>query len=353
MRFAAVIIGWVVCATVQAAPSAERKRVAVVVALQQPSADVAPVPMAHEYGASLIERLGTKAGYSDVRALIGPAVKAGTVLETVRSAVRDAGPDGLVLFVYLGHGAGGDFGEPALLTHGASLSDPTTTGLDVSALARALRPQTENQQVVAVLDAVHLGSVDGVALIGPTASGWPNLSAVGLTVITPNVAGLGANGLALIPVVTNAMTGHADDNQDGLVSLTELIRYTGGKMSDSSGTLIDTAGTLQSDRTVAVLAKPKVASVPPPSSNLSGISTGLIAGGAVAGVASVAMYFAKRGDCQEQADLLRCGQGNDYRRYQATQHALGFVGGGLVAAGLGLRLVPNSTGLMVQVHARY
>jgi hypothetical protein len=353
MRFAAVIIGWLMAGAALAAEPVDRQRVAVVVALHQPSANVDPVSSAHEHGAALIERLGSKAGYSDVRALIGSAVTADAVLETVRSALRDVGPEGLVFFAYLGHGAGGDFGEPALLTHGASLDDPAGTGLDVAVLAKALQPQTDKQNVIAVLDAVHLGSVDGVALIGPTASDWPGLSVRGMTVITPNVAGLGADGPGLVPVVTQAMTGLADGDENGRVSLTELIRYTGNAMSDSSGTLVDTAGTLQSDRTLAVLAARSAPATRNTSTKMSPLSTALMAGGGVAGAASLAMYWAKRGECREQGELLRCGDDDSYRRYRFTQHALGWVGGGLVVAGLGLRVMPSSTGLMVQVSGRY
>jgi hypothetical protein len=353
MRFAAVIIGWMACAVALAAVPAEGKRVAVVVALNQPSAAVGPVSNAHEYAAALIERLGSKAGYSDVRALIGPAVTVGTVLETVRSAMRDAGPEGLVFFVFLGHGAGGDFGEPALLTHGASVNDPTGTGLDMAALTKALQPRADKQHVIAVIDAIHLGSIDGVALIGPTASDWPNLPATGMTVITPNIAGLGAGGPDLVPVVTDAIAGAADDDRDARVSLTEMFRYIGITMSDSSGSLVDTAGMLNSDRPLAVLAAQKVESQKSASSNMNGLSMGLLAGGGAAGVASLVMYMSKRSECTGQSGQLRCGEDAAYKRFQVTQHTLGWVGGGLVVAGMGLSLIPSPTGLMVQVGGRY
>jgi len=262
-------------------------------------------------------------------------------------------PDGVLLFVFLGHGAGGDFGDPALLTHGATMDDPAGTGLNVSELAEALQPASEGQHVLAVVDAVHLGSVDGVALIGPTASGWPSLPTSGMTVITPSVAGLGVGQPGLVPVITRGIVGQADDDGDGRTTLTELFRYTGNELRDTSGSLVDTAGPRTSDRVVGGLPGPLPVRTMRPSRTWSSTSTGLIAGGGVVGAMSVVMYLAKRGQCKQQAGALRCGDGATYRRYQVTQHALGWVGGGLVVAGVGLHLIPSSTGLTIQAGGHF
>ena len=48
---------------------------------------------------------------------------------------------GSLLFVYVGHGAGGDYGEPALLTVGATVEDPSGSGLSLERLAAALVPR--------------------------------------------------------------------------------------------------------------------------------------------------------------------------------------------------------------------
>ena len=254
MRLAVLIIGWLFCPIAWASGPGLSDRVAVVVALDQPTPEVASVVDAHAQASTLVETLRHQGEYGDVRALIGSTADADTVLDTVRSAMTDLAPDGVLLFVFLGHGAGGDFGEPALLTHGATLDAPASTGVDVAALSQALRPRSDGQHVVVIVDALHLGSVDGVALIGPTASGWPHLAKSGVTVVTPTVSGWGVQQDGLIPVVARGLAGHADDNGDKSVTLAELLRYTGAELQDSSGSLVETVGPRKSDRVVGGLA---------------------------------------------------------------------------------------------------
>jgi len=353
MRFAAMIMSLVLPLSVSAGQASVAKRVAVVVALNRPSEQVEPVPNVHENAAALVEVLSSSAGYGDVRALIGPVASANTVLATARSAMEDVGPEGLVLFVYSGHGAGGDFGEPALLTHGASVAEPLATGLDVAELAKVLRPDAPGQQVVVVVDAAHLGSVDGVALMGPTASEWPETATSGLAVITPNFAALGVQGSEILPSLTSALSGAADINEDGRVTLTELFRAVGTELEDSSGSLIDTAGLISSERTVGVSKQTEMSAVLPEPPRFRGVSTALMATGGAAGAASLLMYFSKKGQCERQGGELRCGDGSSYRRYQVSQHALGVLGGGLVVAGFGLRVLPTADSMGIQVRGSF
>ena len=349
MRLTATMFALLMALPAFADDGAQTKRIAVVVSLSRPTERLPAAPQMQQQAASLVEALSTKGGYADVRALIGPVASAETVMSTVRAAVKDAGPQGVILFAFSGYGVGGDFGEPVLLTQGASVARPSETGLDVNQLAEVLGPHGNGQQILVLIDAMHTGNVDGVALIGPTASEWPRSSASGLTVITPRMGAAGTAQAGLLPALTQAISVRADSNGDGQLSMAELFRAMGPALSDESGSLVDTAGDLSSKRSIALLA----AENPMPAFGVPGLSTALVLAGGVAGGVSLAMYTTKRGECLNQAGTLLCGDGAEYQRYQRTQHALGVVGGGLVAAGVGLRLAAGPHGISLRLSADF
>ena len=350
MRVAAMIIACLLPLAASAEEPTSARRVAVVVGLNRPSSAFIGVPKAHESAASLVEVLGSTAGYSDVRALIGPVASASTVMDTVHSAMRDIGEDGFLLFVYVGHGVGGDFGEPALMTHGATVRDPLRTGVDVAELAAALQPSQPGQQVLVVIDAVHVGDVEGVALIGPRASEWPQASA-GLTVVTPHSAAVDTPGPGIVAALTEALSEAADTDSDGHVRMSELFRMMGASLSDQNGPQMDTSGAVSSE---SVVARVHTKSVGKKKKRIwDGHSMTLLVVGGALGSTSTSMYAAKRGQCEGEPGDLRCGDGRAYRRYQQTQHALGVVGAGLVLAGVGVHLVPSTSSMTVQVQGSF
>ena len=238
MRLTATMFALLMALPAFADDGAQTKRIAVVVSLSRPTERLPAAPQMQQQAASLVEALSTKGGYADVRALIGPVASAETVMSTVRAAVKDAGPQGVILFAFSGYGVGGDFGEPVLLTQGASVARPSETGLDVNQLAEVLGPHGNGQQILVLIDAMHTGNVDGVALIGPTASEWPRSSASGLTVITPRMGAAGTAQAGLLPALTQAISVRADSNGDGQLSMAELFRAMGPALSDESGSLV-------------------------------------------------------------------------------------------------------------------
>ena len=96
----------------------------------------------------------------------------------VKDGLEVTADDGTFLVVYGGHGAGGDCGEPALLTSGVAWSDPVGTGLSVD------------------------------ALIGPSAADWPELLGWEPTVTTTAIGTAGRAG-GLLPAVQAALGGAA------------------------------------------------------------------------------------------------------------------------------------------------
>ena len=125
---------------------------------------------------------------------MGNQISASDLVAGLEASIAATSDDGLLLVLLVARGAGGDFGDPALLTRGASVADPAATGLSIDALASALRPRTPRQSVVVMMDVAHADAVGGVALIGPSASDWPSLPEWGLAVTSK------AQGEEILPV---------------------------------------------------------------------------------------------------------------------------------------------------------
>ncbi|MAY81608.1 MAG: hypothetical protein CL930_12595 [Deltaproteobacteria bacterium] len=368
MRFAAATLGFLLSAPSMAQAVESHDRVAVVIGLDQPSDSVPPLPNGQRHARALASALAEHAGYERIFTLIGTAATSETVIETTKQALGQTSDNGTLLFVYVGHGAGGDFGEAALLTRGATVDEPSTTGLSMERLAKVLRPRTGDQNIITMIDASHDGSVDGVALIGPSAEGWPDVPEWGLAITTPAARGLTAEAGELIPALTDGMSGLADENFDGHVTISELARYLGGRMSDQSGSLLNTAGAVAAGLKLSDAGQSKPVAVTPAevvTSNAdvvaaspawSGRQIGavtLMSVGGLSAAASVVMYASKRSECVDRDGQLRCGNDSSYRSYQVTQHMLGWAGAGMLTAGLGLQFIPASTGATVQVVGRF
>ena len=325
----------------------QHDRVAVVVGLDQPSPEIPALVGAEAHALELAQTLTEAAGYGRVFALVGDSVSADAVIDVVKDGLDSTSDQGSLLFVYVGRGAGGDYGEPAFLTRGATVEDPESTGLSIGRLAATLAPRTAQQSVVVVLDAAHDGAVDGVALIGPSADDWPIVSEWGLALTSPNARGRQAEAGRLLPALTMAFRGEADENYDGQVTISEMSRYLGRQMSDGSGSLLNTAGSVDAGLKMsdAGRERPSAPLVDPDHSGGAqqtfALQPGPVVVGAIglgAGIGSVAMYASKRADCIEAADGLVCGQGQDYERYRAVQHALGWSAVVLTATAVGLQV---------------
>jgi hypothetical protein len=378
VRIAAALIGACISGVATAA-EIQHARVAVVVGIDRPNPDVPALKNGEMDAIALAQSFNGSAGYGRVFTLYAAAATADAMLSTASQALAATADDGTLVFVYVGHGAGGDFGEPAFMTAGAQLSDPSGTGLSVERLAEVLRPRTPEQSIVVSLDAAHEGDVDGVALIGPSAEDWPNVPEWGLALTTPNARGLTAEAGRLLPALNEAISGKGDENFDGHVTISELARYVGREMSDGAGSLLHTAGSVAANLTVSdagqerpvepvVPAVPAVPAVPVvPDSllvapvvadstpfRLRPVPVVVVSVGAVSGLASMALYFSRRGDCVEYAGSLRCGEaGTGYEAYRTTQHALGWVGGVLVASGIGMSVLAGPTQTSVVFSGRF
>ena len=363
MRPVVTLIMCLLAGTASAAEPAKKARQAIVVAIGTPGSGVPPLERAHADALQLSELLMAKAGYERVSTLIGDRATSGAVSAGIESAVADMTDDGTLLLVVVAHGAGGDFGDPAILTHGATVVDPSGSGLALDSLASALTLRTPDQNIVVIMDTAHDEAVQGVALIGPAASDWPGLPGWGLAVTTKGAGEGGPEG-RMLPIISLAMSGEADSDFDGSVTISELSQYLDASMAESEDMTFDRAGAVAanlvlstSGRTAPPAAMTPAARLPSPTARkpfkLKPVAAGLASAGALAGVISLGMYVAKRGECEDQGGQLVCGDDDAYRRYRTTQVALGWTGAGLFAAGVGFQFMPVSQGAMVGIGGRF
>ncbi len=217
-----------VAAVVLAAPSvAEARRVAVIIGVGS-YAKLDPsltVPDATSTAAQLALALDQHAGYDQVLPLIDAvATRAGIeelLLETLPSQL--SADDSLLLY-FVGHGIGGDFGEPYLLPYDVDPGDVQSSALSVESLSSRLRNALPVSSMVVITDAVHDMRLDDLVLMGPNAKSWSD--------ITDEFFSLSASSPREIPgttnfgqLVTDGLSGAADSSADGLVSANELHRF--------------------------------------------------------------------------------------------------------------------------------
>jgi hypothetical protein len=191
------------------------------------------LPDASATARDLAQALQRDAGYDQVLPL--------TDALATRSAIRDLllenlpaqlGADDSLLVYFVGHGVGGDFGEPYLLPYDADPGDLQGTAIGVEALGGELRNSLQVGSLTVVTDAVHDTRLDDLVLMGPNAKSWPqaadeffSLSACSPKQL-PGDTPFGA-------LFTDAISGAADADSDGAVSASELYRYLLDQMAAS------------------------------------------------------------------------------------------------------------------------
>jgi len=196
--------------------------------------DSLELPGATAAARELARTLEQHAGYDQVLPLIDALATRSAIqdllLETL-PAQLDVAASLLVYFV--GHGVGGDFGEPYLLPYDADPGDLQNTAISVDELGSKLRNQLQVGSLVMVTDAVHDMRLDDLVLVGPNAKSWPeaadeffSLSACSPKEI-PGETPFGA-------LFADGISGAADSTTDGEVTASELYRYVIDKMAASS-----------------------------------------------------------------------------------------------------------------------
>lgn len=169
--------------------------------------------------------LKEQAGFSEVRLLTDSAATHAGIEAALRDDLAKLVTERDLLLVYfVGHGIGGDFDDPYLLTFDSDQKSLPGSAWSVGAFARDIEGYVAAGSYVVLTDASHTGTVNGIPLLGPAASSWPTLRGTSLVVSATQLRQPGAEG-AFAHHVVDALTGGADFSKDGTVTSAELMRY--------------------------------------------------------------------------------------------------------------------------------
>lgn len=210
------------------AQQAPARRVAVVIGVgSYPGlGPAASLPSASTEATRLTLALKEEAHFDEVRLLLDSQATVASVQSLLRDGLKGSvGPQDQLLVYFVGHGIGGDFDDPYLLLHDSQAADPAGTALGVKTLGADLRRWVQPASFVIVTDAAHAGTIEGgLALMGPVANQWPDLGPQSLVISSSSQGEVAQEG-AFAKHFSDAITGGADDNDDHLVSASELQRY--------------------------------------------------------------------------------------------------------------------------------
>lgn len=169
--------------------------------------------------------LEQSAGYDQVRLL----TDASATLENVQAVLREqvskevAWRDLFVVY-FVGHGVGGDYGEPRLLFYDTDPDALETTSLTVNALSEQLQQYVPASRYMVVTDAANAGELNGLALLGPTGNDWPVLGQKSFVLSSAAPRQVVRTGVFAKSFI-DGMSGAADSNGDGVVTGSELNGY--------------------------------------------------------------------------------------------------------------------------------
>ncbi len=175
--------------------------------------------------ARIAAALEQSAGFDQVRLLTDASATFGNVQSVLREQVsKEVAYRDLFLLYFVGHGVGGDYGEPRLLFYDTDPDALETTSLTAAELGAQLQKWVPASRYMVVTDAAHEGTLNGLALLGPTGNDWPSLgqksfilsSAAPRQVVRPGV---------FAKSFIEGMSGDADSNGDGVVTGSELNGY--------------------------------------------------------------------------------------------------------------------------------
>jgi len=207
--------------------AAEARRVAVVIGVGS-YAQLEPalaVPGATATAAQLSLALNQHGGFDQVLPLIDAVATRAAIEDLLlRTLPEQLGAEDTLLLYFVGHGVGGDFGDPYLLPYDVNPKDVQATALSVESMSTQLRNTLPVGSLVVITDAVHDMRLGDLVLMGPNAKSWPDITDefFSLSACSPReIAGETAFG----QLVTDGLSGAADADLDGLVAAGELHRF--------------------------------------------------------------------------------------------------------------------------------
>ncbi len=368
MRKATLLMTWLGLGL--SLPAAASQRVAVVVGLSDYEAlpDAPTLPAASPGAVELSDFLRERGGFDQVFTL----TDAGATREALRDLLFNKlaptlQPGDTLMWVFAGHGFGGDFGNPYLLMHDSRIEEPTTA-IDLYSFTRDLSRRTPGVNLIVALDAAHGGDVAGTALIGPNAKDLADLPGTFFAISAAGPREVLPDGVFL-PALQAGLQGKADESKDGDVDAGEIYRYLLDTLTRSSK---DSAHPVEAGRYDANLVV-ATAGGRAPLVGLSGrgdddgeraelkfggpVSIGLMGGGAlVAGSFALVGNLRGRALCDVADGVAQCSSEVALERYNQLRlltHGAYAAGAVLAVTGVGLGFVPLEGGGMISAELRF
>lgn len=224
---AAGLIACVVALVPTADAADDGQRVALVIGIS--SYDRLPKDIALDTARSeavnLAQSLERDGGYDKVRLL----TDASATLKNLDSALReqvpaDVGPNDSFLLYFVGHGVGADFGEPRILLYDSDPDALDATSMSLATLSGLVEKYVHCKSFVVAFDAAHTGTLNNLALLGPTGDDWPGRGRSNFVVSAAAPRQTGRPGV-FAGAFLDGVAGRADDNHDGQVTGSELNNY--------------------------------------------------------------------------------------------------------------------------------
>ena len=169
--------------------------------------------------------LEQSAGFNEVRLLTDASATTGNIQAILAEELsKEVVWKDLFLFYFVGHGVGGDFGDPRLLLYDSDPEALDTTSLSVKEFAASLQKWVPASRYVVVTDAAHDQSLNGLVLLGPTGNDWPVIGQQSFMISSaaprqPVQAGVFSKAFI------EGLSGQADTNGDGVITGSEINTF--------------------------------------------------------------------------------------------------------------------------------
>jgi hypothetical protein len=213
-----------------AAPDAaapQGRRVAIVIGVS--SYDRLPPELALDSARSEAARVAAaleqRAGFDEVRLLTdasATSVQLHAVMQEELS--KTVQWKDLFLFYFVGHGMGGDYGEPRLLLYDSDPESLESTTIGVRDFAAQLQKWVPASRYVVVTDAAHEQTLNGLVLLGPTGNDWPVIGQQSLIISSTGPRQTAQAGVFSKSFI-EGISGQADANGDGVITGSELNTF--------------------------------------------------------------------------------------------------------------------------------
>ncbi len=165
------------------------------------------------------------AGFDEVRLLTDASATLGNITAVMQEELsKSVVYKDLFLFYFVGHGVGGDYGDPRLLFYDSDPEALETTTFAVKDLAAQLQKWVPASRYVIVTDAAHDMAINGLVTLGPTGNDWPVIGQQSFI-----ISSAGPRQAAQVGVFSKSfiegLTGQADTSGDGVITGSELNTF--------------------------------------------------------------------------------------------------------------------------------